>query len=63
MANPWSDTLDLDEARKGSGVDFDPSITEAAPEGMTLDIYRYRPGGSLQYRLLLLFLRPAKSAL
>lgn len=44
MANPWSDTLDLDEARKGSGIDFDPPITEAAPEGMSLDIYRYMQG-------------------
>ncbi len=41
MPNPWHETTDLEEAEKGSGVDFDPPVEGALPEGFDLLTYRY----------------------
>ena len=41
MPNPWHETADLEEAEKGSGVDFDPPVEGALPEGFNLLTYRY----------------------
>ena len=41
MPNPWHETADLEEAEKGSGVDFDPPVEGALPEGFDLLTYRY----------------------
>ena len=47
MANPWKETTDLDEAVKGSGVEFVPPVEEALPETeyeMNFFKYRYMDG-------------------
>lgn len=41
MPNPWSETTDLDEAEKAAGVDFDPPVDNALPEGYEFEAYRY----------------------
>lgn len=42
--NPWIYTDDLAEAMQHSGVEFDPPITEALPEGYKYVIYAARDG-------------------
>ena len=41
MPNPWSETADLDEAEKATGVDFDPPVDNSLPEGYEFVTYRY----------------------
>lgn len=41
MPNPWHETTDLEEAEKGSGVDFEPPVENSLPEGFTFSTYRY----------------------
>lgn len=44
MPNPWSETLDLDEAEKAAGVDYDPPVENSLPEGYEFVTYRYMDG-------------------
>ena len=44
VANPWVDTLVLEDAVAGSGVSFTPPVEEAIPAGLTLKTYRYTAG-------------------
>lgn len=41
MPNPWHETTDLEEAEKGSGVDYEPPVENSLPEGFSLASYRY----------------------
>ena len=41
MPNPWTDTTELDEAEKATGISFEPLSAEAVPEGLELATYRY----------------------
>lgn len=41
IPNPWSETADLDEAEKATGVDFDPPVENSLPEGYEFVTYRY----------------------
>ena len=41
MPNPWHETADLEEAKKGSGVDYEPPVENSLPEGFSLSTYRY----------------------
>ena len=41
MPNPWHETADLEEAEKGSGVDYEPPVENSLPEGFELVSYRY----------------------
>lgn len=42
--NEWTETTDLNAAISNSGVNFNPPIPEALPEGLSLTTYRSRPG-------------------
>ena len=46
MANPWTYTADIEEAVKGSSVEFDPPIS--VPEGFELTKYGYNINGIIE---------------
>lgn len=41
MINPWTETMDLEEAEKATGIDFEPPVENSLPEGYDLVTYRY----------------------
>ena len=41
MPNPWTETAELEEAEKATGIDFEPLFAEAVPEGLNFVTYRY----------------------
>lgn len=41
MINPWTETMDLEEAKKATGIDFEPPVENSLPEGYDLVTYRY----------------------
>lgn len=41
IPNPWTETADLEEAEKATGIDFDAPVEGALPDGFTLETYRY----------------------
>ena len=50
MINPWTETMDLEEAKKATGIDFEPPVENSLPEGYDLVTYRYvypRSGAAL----------------
>ena len=41
MANPWTETTDIQEAIDATGIAFDPPVDVSVPEGMNFFCYRY----------------------
>lgn len=41
MPNPWTETADLEEAKKATGIDYEPPFEESVPEQLSFKTYRY----------------------
>lgn len=41
IPNPWTETSDLEEAKKATGIDYDPPVEGSVPEQLSFKTYRY----------------------